>query len=280
MPIHPCTRCARRPIRRPVRGGEAGYNLVILIIVMTVMNILVAASLPAWTAVIRRDKEEELIFRGLQYAEAIRLFRNRTGGLPTRLEQLIEVKPRCLRQLWKDPMTEDGKWVLIFEGQPLPAGNGGVPGNLDPNWEGGGTEIPPESLPGGPDAQGDVVAVGPIKGVRSRSKDDSFLKFDNRDRYDLWYFTVDLLNSQGIVQPPGGGAGVPTGQGLVRSVRWIGRPWPRALAGLGLPGAGGAPQFGNPQPPGGFQRPGGAQPPGGRQPGGVRQPGGARPDNR
>jgi len=276
-PIVPILRRAPAPARS-ARAGEAGYNLVILIIVMTVMNILVAASLPAWTAVIRRDKEEELIFRGLQYAEAIRLFRNRTGGLPTRLEQLIEVKPRCLRQLWKDPMTEDGKWVLIFEGQPLPAG-GGVPGNLNPDWEGGGTEIPPESLPGGPGAQDDVVAVGPIKGVRSRSKEDSFLKFDNRDRYDLWYFTVDLLNAGGSLPGPEGGFAVPRpGGGLVLSSRWIGRPWPRALAGLGLPG--GAPQFGNPQPPGGFQPPGGAQPPGGRQPGGVRQPGGARPDNR
>ena len=168
-------------------------------------------------------------------------------------------------------MTEDGKWVLIFDGQP-PPGGGGIPGNLDPNWEGGGIEIPPDSLPGGPDAQDDVVAVGPIKGVRSRSKEDSYLKFDNRDRYDLWYFTVDLLNSQGIVQS--GGAGVPTGQGLVRSVRWIGRPWPRALGILGQP-AGGAPQFPNQQPPGGVQPPGGARRPGGSQP-----PGGARPNNR
>jgi type II secretory pathway pseudopilin PulG len=246
--------------------SQAGYNLVILMVVMTVMSILVAAALPAWTAVIRRDKEEELIFRGLQYAEAIRLFRNRTGGLPTRLEQLIEVKPRCIRQLWKDPMTEDGKWLLVFDGATGPAG-GIQP--IDPNFEGG------DISPNGPDEQGEVVAVGPIKGVRSRSRDDSYLKFDNRDRYDLWYFTVDLLNSQGIVQS--GGAGVPTGQGLVLSTRWIGRPWPRALAGLGLPGGG--TQFPNQQPPGGFQPPGGARQPGGvRQPGG--QPGGARPDNR
>lgn len=263
-------------MRRIEKAGrsEAGYNLVILMVVMTVMSILVAAALPAWTAVIRRDKEEELIFRGLQYAEAIRLFRNRTGALPTRLEQLIEVKPRCIRQLWKDPMTEDGKWLLVLDGAPGPTG-GIQP--IDPNFEGGAGGAVGDIAPNGPDEQGEVVAVGPIKGVRSRSKEDSFLKFDNRDRYDLWYFTVDLLNAGGGSVPgPQGGFAVPRpGQGgLVLSSRWIGRPWPRALAGLGLSGAGGA-QFPNQQPPGGFQPPGGAQPPGG-----TRPPGGARPNNR
>ena len=83
----------RRPARRP---SEAGYTMVILVILITVMTILLSMALPYWSHWIQREKEEELIFRGLQYAEAIRVFKARFGQSPIRLEQLIEVKPRCI----------------------------------------------------------------------------------------------------------------------------------------------------------------------------------------
>ena len=69
---------------------------------------MLAAVLPLWSTAIRREKEEELIFRGLQYAEAIRVFQNRYHHLPNRLEELLEVKPRCIRLLWTDPLSKDG----------------------------------------------------------------------------------------------------------------------------------------------------------------------------
>jgi type II secretory pathway pseudopilin PulG len=66
---------------RRIRPG-GGYTLVAVVIIFTVMTILVAAVLPSWTAMIQRDKEEELVFRGLQYAEAIRVFQVRFGRYP------------------------------------------------------------------------------------------------------------------------------------------------------------------------------------------------------
>jgi type II secretory pathway pseudopilin PulG len=221
------------------RRGERGYNLVILVVALAVLNILLAAALPAWSTAIRREKEEELIFRGLQYAEAIRRFKFLFGAAPTRLEDLLKSEPRCIRQLWKDPMTEDGKWMLIFEGQGVP-----LEGNLEGDegqqqgggagfnpQGGGGLDIPTEGLPG----QGEVVAVGPIKGVRSRSSETSILKFTEQERYDRWYFTTDLLVGGGRVVQAGAGAGVPNvggGVGIVLSTRWVGRPWPRELSSL------------------------------------------------
>ncbi len=95
------------------RRGEAGYNLVILMVAVTVLNILVAAAIPLWRTAIRREKEEELIFRGLQYAEGIRNYQRRFGQLPVKLEQLVESKPRCMRQLWADPITGKRDWVPI-----------------------------------------------------------------------------------------------------------------------------------------------------------------------
>jgi len=112
-------------MRRP--SSQRGYNLVMLMIAITVLNIMVAVSLPMWSQEIQRDKEEELISRGFQYVEAIRVFQNRFQRMPVRLEELLEVKPRCIRRLWKDPMTDE-KLLPVFqnEGQALtpPPGTG------------------------------------------------------------------------------------------------------------------------------------------------------------
>lgn len=246
---------------------QAGYNLVMLMVIIAVVNVLIAASLPMWSQVIQRDKEEELIFRGLQYAEAIRLFQLRFQRNPVRLEELLEVKPRCIRQLWKDPMTENGKWVPVFEGmgQPLTPQ---TPGDEDPNGrrpgpqprEEPGDQEEDDSGFGGP-GKGDEVAVGPIKGVHSRSDKASILIFNGKERYDEWHFTTDLLLQQQNVQRGPGGDIIGVGPGgavqPVLSTRWIGRPWPRfleapqpqdgSLPGGGLPGGQPNPQ-GRPNP--------------------------------
>jgi len=38
--------------------GEAGYNLVMLAVAITLLNIAVAVMLPLWSTAIRREKEE------------------------------------------------------------------------------------------------------------------------------------------------------------------------------------------------------------------------------
>ena len=93
---------------------QAGYNLVMLMVLLTILNIVVAASLPAWSNVIRRDKEEELIFRGLQYAEAVRVFQIRFQRPPVRLEELVEAG--YLRKVPMDPITKrNDTWVPVYE---------------------------------------------------------------------------------------------------------------------------------------------------------------------
>lgn len=211
------------------RGGEAGYNMVMLIVALTVLNIMIAAMLPLMSTEIQREKEEELVFRGFQYAEAIRVFKIRFQRYPNKLEELIEIKPRCLRQLWKDPMTKDGKWGLIFQ-------NSGVPVTVPP--PGGSLPPPPptttdETNDNGRDEnglpkQGDVVAVGPIIGVYSKSPKPSHLVFYGHQRYDEWRFTADLIPNGGQRRPVPGcpGCGDPSQQGLTSSfsTRWLGRP--------------------------------------------------------
>ncbi|MEE2776169.1 MAG: type II secretion system protein [Acidobacteriota bacterium] len=113
-----------------IRRGrtEDGYNLVAVIVAITVLSILVAAALPAWSHQYRRAKEEEAIFRGLQYAEAIRVFQKRFGRYPTRIEELLEVRPRSIRQLWTDPLSEHGEFGLIVGGGAAGQGQSAAPG--------------------------------------------------------------------------------------------------------------------------------------------------------
>lgn len=211
-------------IRSRPRAGEGGYNMVMLIVALTVLNIMIAAMLPLMSTEIQREKEEELIFRGFQYAEAIRLYKIRFGGsYPTKLEQLIEVKPRCLRQLWKDPMTKDGKWGLIFLGQGVPLQNPNPEGQKTPTVDPKDPEGPGQDQGGlSTPKQGDVVAVGPIVGVYSKSTKASHLVFYGHERYDEWRFTADLLAGT-----PGISPNSPPDvrmQGAVFSTRWLGRP--------------------------------------------------------
>jgi type II secretory pathway pseudopilin PulG len=241
----------------PRSSREAGYNLVVLMIAITVMTAMLAAMLPLVSTEIRRDKEEELVFRGFQYVEAIRIFQNRNHRLPIKLSELVEVKPRCIRQLWKDPMTEDGMWGIILHnndlqplnppppGRQLPPGQTPPPGRTPPPGSVPNTSDPQTSDPNGLDIpkNGDVVAVGPILGVYSKSHQKSILIFYGHERYDEWRFTVDLLS--GVIRS--GGAAVGGGQNQL-STRWLGRPWRFGIQG-GMP----LPGIQNGSGPGGFQ---------------------------
>ena len=240
---------------RRERRGEAGYTLVVLAVAVTILGILMAAALPNWSRAIQREKEEELIARGLQYAEAIRVFRQRFGRLPMRLAELTEVEPRSIRQLWKDPMTESGDWDLIFEGVPVQeGGEGGAAG------DGQGRSL---VAIGGLGTGGGEVTVGPIAGVRSRSKEESIKLFFGKQTHAEWQFTYLLLRGAGQTVGIPGGA---THPGLLPPrAQWIGRPFPADLLppgvgappelpqGVAPPGSAGQPLVPNPPP----RRPGG-----------------------
>ncbi len=183
---------------RPSRG----YTLVALMIGLTVMAVLIAAVLPLASTEAQRDKEDELIFRGLQYAEGIRNFRRRYGRYPNSLKEMYEVRPRTLRKLWKDPITNSDKWGLITltTGAPLPGTTSPAPpgGAKTPTPAAAPTPVPTPGF-GAPPATG----TGPVTGVYSLSKKKAFRLFDGRDVYDEWRFTEQTLLNQGPPLPTG-----------------------------------------------------------------------------
>lgn len=230
--------------QRRFRASEAGYNFVALVIAVTVLNVMLAAALPLWSTAIRRDKEEELIARGLQYAEAVRVFVNKFGRPPTKLKELIEVEPRSIRQLWKDPMTEDGEWGLFVQ----PPGRNNKPVKLPP--------AQPNAFGQKPKTQPNV----PIAGVYSLSTEEALRTFFGRAQYDQWEFHHLIFTFAG---PGAGGFGVNQAAAtpLPMPVTQLARPFRKGLA---PPGGGGGPGGGGP----GGQRPG-SQPPGGPVGGGF-----------
>ena len=58
----------------PATRRDRGFAMVALLIGMSVAAIWMTAALPAWRQQAQRQKEEDLIFRGEQYARAIVLY--------------------------------------------------------------------------------------------------------------------------------------------------------------------------------------------------------------
>jgi type II secretory pathway pseudopilin PulG len=209
---------------RARRRRAGGYTLAVCAVLITLMSIAVAVALPQLSTQIRREREEELIFRGLQMAEGIRLFQRRFGRFPVRLEELWETEPRCVRQPWKDPMTEGGRWRVITQGGAAVPGirQGGLPGDGDEDngdEDDGGGDLEPSDLGGPGGQQGQSL---PIIGVRSRGKGESFKSFFGQTRIEAWRFTADQVTQVQGAAVPGG-----TAQPIrIPNANWIGRPLP------------------------------------------------------
>ena len=112
------------PMRRKLAGQE-GYALTLVIFMLALIVIAGAAAAPDILTNGRRDKEEEMIWRGKQYVRGIRLYvryyqtHGGTTRFPTSIEDLTKNKVgiRFMRQAYKDPMNPvDGSWRFIYVG--------------------------------------------------------------------------------------------------------------------------------------------------------------------
>ena len=109
--------------------SERGYVLLMMMLFVALLAIGAAALAPSITLQVRRDREEEMIHRGVQYSRAIRHYVKKFGRYPTRIEELENTNNlRFLRKRYKDPITgEDFKLLHLGEVQ-LAAGVGGIGG--------------------------------------------------------------------------------------------------------------------------------------------------------
>jgi type II secretory pathway pseudopilin PulG len=101
------------------RRSERGYILLMLMLFVALLAIAAGALAPSLAFRVKRDREEEMIHRGVQYARALRLFVKKTGRYPTRIEELENTNNiRFLRKRYKDPITgKDFKLLHVGEVQ-------------------------------------------------------------------------------------------------------------------------------------------------------------------
>lgn len=206
---------------------DAGYAMAALLASLAIMGVLLSVAMPVWHQAAKREKEEELIFRGKQYARAIALFgRKYAGASPPTFDVLLE--QRFLRKKYKDPMVPDGEF------QPLYQLVGAAPGQQSGPVAGTGRGTPPPSgainpgqtqqpgQPGGSAFGGGAGGPrGNIIGVASKSTEQSIRLYNGRNHYNDWQFlAMQALPQPGAVpggprpgQPPGRGGPGGRGQG-------------------------------------------------------------------
>jgi hypothetical protein len=106
------------PSRRNSVGGpglDSGIALLLVMLAATVLLIGLTAVLPSIYLEGQREREQELIFRGTQYARAIAGFHQKFQRYPTSVSDLTKLTSgfRFLRKEFTDPMTPNGKWRFI-----------------------------------------------------------------------------------------------------------------------------------------------------------------------
>jgi type II secretory pathway pseudopilin PulG len=182
----------------------AGFTLAGVIVLMTILMVFVAYTVPRqWSKVLQRDREKQTIFVMKQYARAITDWSKAHGNvMPTTLDQLKEARqPRYVRGVkaeWIDPLTGKVDWVLVPPGAQ-PNSNGG--GRVNPNstttgttGTASGTDTSGTKGPFDP-ATSPKDYVGPFIGVRPPVTGDSMLELNGATRYEQWLYTInDLTN--------------------------------------------------------------------------------------
>jgi type II secretory pathway pseudopilin PulG len=217
-----------------VSRTERGYAMAALLVGIAIMGVMLTVAMPAWRTMVKREREEELVFRGQQYARAIGLFQRKyANAYPPSLDVLVE--QRFLRRKYTDPMTRDedgreGAFQILYQGA-LPQRPGSPPGEAGASMGRGAGAGQSGAAPGGLGAQppgpgtglgrtgvgGQPVGPrGGVVGVASKSTEKSLRVYIGRTAYNEWQFIWSPAAGGGPTRPgavpgtaPGGRRGSP-----------------------------------------------------------------------
>jgi len=271
-------------IRCKRSSQQRGYVLLTLLLIIAVMGIVAATVVTSLRFEIRRDREEEMIHRGVQYSRAIRAYYKKFNRYPAKIEDLENTnQQRFLRKRYKDPLTGKDFRLLRFGevkmslsglvgGGPATAPNsplGSNPSSPNPNGPPSGQKPGSDSSQDadpGTDPSQPVGAGGttdspdktspnqpvqtfggmPIVGVASTSKQATIREFDQKKKYSEWQFVYDpSLDRNLLITTPY----QPRLQTFGTGPQNVNGPGQNQTPGLGTsaPGTGGS--FGTPTPP-------------------------------
>ena len=100
---------------------EDGFTYLAALFMVAVIGIALSVTAEVWSSVLKREREEELIFRGGQMRDAIKSYYYSSPGarvFPRELNQLLKdarfpgVRMH-LRRIYEDPMTGKPDWEAI-----------------------------------------------------------------------------------------------------------------------------------------------------------------------
>ena len=221
--------------KRRGNSGEAGYTLALVMVMASVLLVALSEAALNWQTAVKREREEELIFRGEQYQRALILWYahwSQTLGTPqvvypSTIEALLNTNnKRFLRQPWTDPVTNE-EWRIIKVGpnnRPLltvlPGNTATAPGGDRNPYGSGGSGQSQGSEPQAPAAAGQTAygqtiktqsvnspTIGGIAGVASTSEEESLKTYNGRNKHNEWEFFTDFAALAARAQRgrPGGG---------------------------------------------------------------------------
>jgi len=220
-----------------------GYALLMVCFLVALMVLGTAAAVPSILTEGRRAKEAEMIWRGEQYARAVRLYYRKYGRFPQSFEDLTEPKGqiRFLRKAYAEPMNrKDGSWRVIYVGPNgeligsvkstnmfgRPGAGGIGPPPRPPTDSRATTEqrppdappTPPPSVAKTPGPEGRVFG-GNIIGVGSKMGQSSIRMYKGATNYKEWEFIWDPAADGMMIGPAGSRPTVPPGKTPAGSTR-------------------------------------------------------------
>lgn len=210
---------------RAGNAGERGFTLAALIVILSIMMIFVAYTVPRqWSAIMQREREKQTIFLMRQFARATWEFQHRNHSYPTSIDQLVKARqPRFLRgkDLPIDPLTGQVDWLVVPMSSAMQGRNTTVPGQVTPppppttsnpdqptpppnttnppttsDTSGSSSDKTSTSTPGQPGTQQIQAfpikdyAGGPFVGIRSPKTGKSMIMLNGSDDYSQWNFTA------------------------------------------------------------------------------------------
>ncbi len=101
------------------RSCERGFTYIALLLLIAIMGAALAAESEVWHMAMKREKEQQLLFEGHQFRNALNRYYYGRGGLPgrfpTSLEDLLKDPRypdtrRYLRKIYLDPITRSANW--------------------------------------------------------------------------------------------------------------------------------------------------------------------------
>ena len=113
-----CEAMSQQPAKR---ARQKAFTYIGLLILIALIGIALTATAELVSTVVQREREQDLLFVGIAYANAIDSYRRNSPGVrqfPSTMEDLVK-DPRFpntrrhIRRLYRDPITESSDWGIV-----------------------------------------------------------------------------------------------------------------------------------------------------------------------